>query len=113
MANDAEAKIRISAENRTREAFDEVRRSIVSVDESAGKLGDVFRALLVLEGAREFARELVRAGVEGEQSSNRLTATLRATGQQVGLTRKELDELAESLAESTTFDDDGIRNAQS
>lgn len=54
----------------------------------------------------------MNATKEAEQASNRLNAVLRLSGQAVGVTRRELDELAESMQAALGFDDEAIRNGQ-
>lgn len=56
-------------------------------------------------------RSVVGAVQEAEQSSHKLDAVLKATGFSAGLTRKQMDDLAESMARSTLFDDEQVRNA--
>ena len=50
--------------------------------------------------------------MQAEQASIRLDAVLKATGHSAGLTKRELDDLADSMAGSTQFDDETLRNAE-
>jgi hypothetical protein len=59
-----------------------------------------------------FGRELIQATTQAEQSAARLDALLRATGGTVGITRSELDRLAESMEGALGIDDDEVRKAQ-
>lgn len=97
------------------DATDNASRVFRGVEGSAKRLQGAYRDLsgaVTLLASGAFVRAMVRAAVAGEESQNRLSAALRATGERIGITRKELDELADSMASATTFDDDAIRNAQ-
>ena len=56
-------------------------------------------------------RQITQAASEAEQASNRLTSVMKAIGHSVGVTKKEIDDLADSMAQSTQFDDESLRNA--
>jgi lambda family phage tail tape measure protein len=56
--------------------------------------------------------KIVEETIRWEQASFRLNATLKATGNAVGLTRKELDDLAQSLERTTPFDLTDLRQAE-
>jgi hypothetical protein len=87
-----------------------------STEQMTRMFGSVKRAvdtLLVGGGITLFLREMSQAAAEAQQQDARLEATLRATGHTAGLTKYQLDELAESMARTTQFDDEGIREAQS
>jgi hypothetical protein len=56
--------------------------------------------------------KVVEETIRWEQASFRLNATLKATGNAVGLTRKELDDLAQSLERTTPFDLTDLRQAE-
>lgn len=102
----------ITAQNGASVVFQTLMKDLQGVRKGTDSLVEGFRTLFAITAGAAFTRELVQAGLEGEKSANRLTAVLKATGNQVGLTRRELDEMADSLSEATQFDDDGIRNAQ-
>jgi phage-related minor tail protein len=96
-------------------ATDNASRVFRQAEGSAASLAGGYRMLqsaVAVLASGAFVRSLVNAAKQGEESQNRLTAALRATGNQVGVTRAELDEMADAMAESTQFDDDGLRNAQ-
>jgi len=101
----------VTAENRTDAAMGAVERNMKRVDGAAAAMGNTFRTVLGATAAIAFGREIGRAAIEAEKSGNRLTAVLRATGGVAGVTRREIEALAESLSGSTMFDDDAIRNA--
>lgn len=56
-------------------------------------------------------RASVQAAIEAENASNKMQAVLKATGHSAGLTKEQLDDMADSMAASTRFDDESIRNA--
>lgn len=113
---DKNVSIDIIAADRTRAAFESVKRGLGEVD---GKLSMVkgtigaFSALAASAGLTQLVTEAVQAAAKAEQSSNRLDAVLKATGNTTGYTREQLDGFADSLAKATTFDDEGIRDAMS
>lgn len=103
------------------EGTDQVRRLNQELKRTEDQSGSLGKALGAMKGAivgafsaaalLEFKRQAVDAAMQAEQASARLTATLRATGYSAGLTKKELDDLADSMAASTQFDDESVRNA--
>jgi hypothetical protein len=101
-------KVIITAKDDTQQAFNSVVAGLGKIKNIAGGLGLAFG----LNEALDFAKAVTRSTIEAEQASAKITATLKATGFSAGVTKAELDELAESLARSTQFDDDGIRNAE-
>ncbi len=54
----------------------------------------------------------VQAAIESEKADNRLLAVLRATGHAAGITKGELDSMADAMQRSTGFDDEGIKRGQ-
>ncbi len=70
------------------------------------------RSAVTLLASGAFVRSMINAAQAGEDAQLRLTAALRATGNAIGFTRSELDELADTMAASTRFDDDALRTAQ-
>ena len=101
MAADARANILITAEDRTKAAFDAVARGF-----------EVIKRLFVARELYEGIKAIVEAGRGAEDSANRLTAAYRLQAQQVGLTRAQLDELADSLAAATQFNDNDIKKGE-
>lgn len=101
----------VTAQDGTKQAFDSVERNLRRTKDAASSMGQTFRAVL---GATVFAgltRESGMAAMEAEKAQSRLTAVLRATGGAAGVTRREIDALADSLAENTLFDDEAFRSA--
>lgn len=56
-------------------------------------------------------KESIQAAMEAEQAQLKVAAVLKATGHAAGMTARDLEDLAESMAASTKFDDEAIRNA--
>lgn len=75
------------------------------------RVRDLVGAYLSLRTAQAVLGGLAREITNAEKVSARLDAVLRATGQAAGFTRQQLDALAESLAKTTLFDDESIRQA--
>ncbi len=101
----------VTAQNNTDAALLAVEKNLGRVQGAASRMGDTFRAVVGATVAAGLTREMARAAIEAEQAGNRLTAVLKATGGVAGVTRKEIDDLADSLSDATTFDDEGFRNA--
>ena len=78
-----------------------------------GKVATAAHEAMKFLASTEFVREMVHETIEAETASARLTVQLRATGYEAGLTKVEIDELADSLAQTTQFDDESIRKAAS
>ena len=79
---------------------------------SVDTLKNAAQAIVVGTGAFSFGSAMVREAMQAEQASNRLIAVLRATGHAAGLTKGDLDAMADSMHEATQFDDESIRGAQ-
>jgi hypothetical protein len=90
-----------------------VERNMRDMQRSVTSLKSAVQGVFIGTGAAMWTREIVQATIEAEQSGNRMRAVLRATGHQAGLTKRDLDELAESMQDALGFDDESIRNAQS
>lgn len=112
---DKNVSIDITASDRTKAAFDSVKKGLGEIGGSVETMKGVFSgfaALAASAGITDLFKEAVAAASKAEQSSNRLNAVIRATGDVSGFTRGELDKMAEALTKATTFDDEGIRDAQ-
>src|SRR5687768_5117940 len=84
-----------------------IQRAIGQVNNAFSALGGIAASAL----AGFSTRAVVAAAMEAEQASNRLSAVLVATGHAAGIAKKELDDLADSMAKTTQFDDEDIRAA--
>jgi hypothetical protein len=102
----------VTARDAASAALQAVENSLASVNKAGDALGRTMRGAFVATAAITAGRAITTAAMEAEQASNRLDAVLRATGMAAGFAKSELDEMADSLAESTQFDDESIRNAQ-
>lgn len=79
------------------------------------KLGNLGKTAIAAFGAYEaynFIKESVAAYDEAAQASAQLDATLKSTGNAANLSRKALDEQAQSLMNMSRFDDDAVTSAQ-
>jgi len=106
------AQILVEAVDMTRAALGSVERNLKSVNEASNTLARSFQSVLAATGAIEFGRQMVTSAMQAEQASKRLDAVLRATGNAAGFAKGELDDMADSLAMATQFDDESIRGAQ-
>lgn len=87
------------------DAYDRNEAAIARLGRTAAMVGvSVVAAMGVI--AHSVSQNIQQA----EQAAARLDAVYKATRQAAGLTRGELDELAESVKNTTLFDDDEIRN---
>ena len=103
LANDmAEAKKLVSG------ATKDIEKSVAAVKKVLGALG----IGVSIGGLIAFGKAVVDAASQAEQASNRLNAVMKATGDTSGFTRDQLDKMTDALTRATTFDDEGIRNAQ-
>lgn len=90
-----------------------VFNQVVAAAKNLGKTYDGLQATFSTLIAGFAVDQILEQTLQWEQASIRLNATLRATGNAVGLTRHELEEMADSLAQSTPFSDRDLRNAES
>lgn len=89
-----------------------VKGAATQIAQSWEKVTTVFETVLGGASLAEVLTESVKAASQSEQAFNRLGAVIRATGDASGYTREQLDEVAKSLASTTTFNDTDIVNAQ-
>ena len=104
---------RVTATDDTQRALASVRRGFEQVEGAINSVGRATAGLATIAAAALSVNHFLKAASESEQASNRLAAVLRATGGAAGYTKAQLDAMADSMAESTMFDDESIRNAQS
>jgi hypothetical protein len=113
---DKNVSIDIIAADRTKAAFESVKKGLGEVDSKLsmvkGTIG-AFSAIAASAGLTQMVSAAVQAAAKAEDSSKRLDAVLRATGNTVGFTRDQLDSMADAMAKATTFDDEGVRDAMS
>lgn len=109
MANE-KTTIEIGAVDRTAAAFASVQKNLERIDAPLMRINNILG--VVAGGAvAGFAAAIVKAGEEGQESMRRLEAVLKATGNQSGFTAQQLDQVADSMARVTKFDDESIRDA--
>jgi hypothetical protein len=99
----------LSAVDRASPVFRGIETSMDRINIAHAKLA----AVMGVVAAGGIFAQMRQEAMEAEQASNRLSAVLIATGQSAGLTKKQIDDLADSLAKTTQFDDESIRNAAS
>lgn len=87
-------------------------RAVHIAERNAARIQRAFSAIGAVAGgafAGFSVAEIITRTVDAERSLNRMGAALKATGYAAGLTRDELNEMADQLKASTAFDDDDIR----
>lgn len=94
-----------------KEATTTVRGAVDDMRREWDRLQKFMGGGLLVAGVYQVGQAMVQAASDAEQASNRLIAVLRATGGQAGLTKEQIDELADSMAAATQFDDESVRNA--
>jgi phage-related minor tail protein len=101
----------VTAENATDRALRAVEDNLGRVNKAADAVGRTLQGAFVATTAIAAGKAFATAAIEAEQASKRLDAVLKATGHSAGLTKDELDGMADAMAESTQFDDESLRNA--
>jgi hypothetical protein len=101
----------VTAENTTDRALRAVEDNLGRVNKAGMAVQRVLGTAFIATAAISAGRAFANAAIEAEQASKRLDAVIKATGSSAGMTRRELDEMADAMAESTQFDDEGLRNA--
>jgi hypothetical protein len=86
--------------------FSRVEGGMKRLESTWGRLQGLVSVAAVAFGVQKIAT----ATIEMERMSTRLDAALKTTGFSAGVTRAEIEGLAEELKNSTAFDDDQIRN---
>lgn len=110
------ARFLIDIEARFAQMQDALNQISRATDRSAQQMERAFRRVNIALGAvgAGFSfKAILDAGIAAERSANRLAATLRATGFAAGVTTRQIEGLVDALAKSTSFDDEGIRDAAS
>lgn len=92
----------IDAHERKEERMQGMIRTAGTLALAAGAAGIALAAMI--------KKESIQAAIESQQSHLRLEATLKATGHAAGLTKLELNALADEMSRTTSFDDEEIRN---
>src|SRR5258708_34977612 len=108
MANQDKVVFEISAIDNATKVFRQVADAAKSLEKNYQTLKNVFDAAIVGLAIER----VISATVEWERANYRLTATQRATGGAVGLTRRALDEMAVSLSTTTVLRDKLISFAE-
>lgn len=107
---------RITAQDWATAVFANVERGLErmegafkSISKFGGLLSGAFAAKEIIDGVDK----IIEKGKEWEASNNRIIGILRATQSSVGLTKEEIDGLAESLSKVSLADDDAIKDVAS
>ena len=93
-------------------ATDEASAVFRRAQTSLGGIMTAWRSLsgvLAATGLGIAAREITKATIDAERASLKLDAALRSTGHSAGITRAEIEAMAEQAKATTPFDDDEIR----
>lgn len=113
MAKDT--SIIISAVDKTKAAFDAVKKHFSDLDRSAGRFASTIGGItgLAFTGGLSLAlAKVVRETINAQNEQAQLAAVLRSTGQSAGWTQKQLNKMAAELSNSSIFSEGDITNAQ-
>ena len=110
----AELQVRITGDNsdakralsEAKDAAHDTHGSFIELNQAAELVEKGFDIL------KETIGESVRMFIESEASSTRLSAILKATGGVAGQTADDLENLSKTMADTTIFDDDKMKNAE-
>lgn len=106
------AKIRLTGDNADLKSA--LRESEGEVNRWGSSVRNVIRLVAGAFAARQafrFTKGLVESAMEEEVSVRRLTATLKASGDTIGVTAEQIGVLADELQDLTRFGDDATRGA--
>ncbi len=113
MAKDT--SIIISAVDKTKAAFDAVKKNFSDLDRSAGRFASTIGGItgLAVTGGLSLAlAKVVRETINAQKEQAQLAAVLRSTGQAAGWSQKQLNKMAAELSNSSIFSEGDITNAQ-
>lgn len=103
--------------SRAEQAFDKLDKTAMRTNATLSKSNQAFNALKNAAGLvigigtiTKFFHDLTGATMESEQAQARLESVLKATGFAAGQTANQIDQLATSMASTTLFDDEAIKN---
>lgn len=88
---------------------EEIRQTSPVMAEMTNQVKRLVGAWLTFESVKAVISGMIREATQAEKISASLGAVLKATGQSAGYTREQLDALADSMARTTLFDDDTLR----
>ena len=89
--------------------FRQVKGAMGEVESQYMKLTRMFTGIAGAGVVAGIFTKMVAEVREAEVSNARFNAVLRATGNTAGITRDQMDRLAQSMSESTIFDDDAVK----
>lgn len=107
----ADMKIVISAEDKTKQAFQSVKNSLGQLQGLGGALGSVI-GLGGVASVATILNKMVRETIDAANEQAQLAAVLRSTGQAAGFAQDELNKMADGMSRSSIFSSGEITNAQ-
>lgn len=106
----------LEAKEKGAEAFDKFAEKLDAMELKSNGLSKGLLSVGVAAAAGyasfKLFEELSDKIIEAQYATARLDAAFKATGDTLGYTRKQLDEIAESLNKTTTYDDDTIKASE-
>src|SRR5690349_18851508 len=91
------ARVFLQAEDQTAPAFDSFKRNVQSAEGAIDRLRGIYAGLVSTISGGIVFQQMAKALMEAEQASNRLEAVLTATGHAAGLSKRQLDEMADAI----------------
>lgn len=107
-----EISILLSAKDQTKAAFSSMNRSVDEAREGFGRLQGLFAAGFAGITIGGTFSKFIAETKAAEQEQAQLAAVLRSTGEAAGWSQEKLNEMAASLARSSTYSEGDINNAQ-
>ena len=105
MINETQAKLRISAKDKTRVAFASVNKRMQGLSKSLFSLKGAFAVLGAVKVTQIFVKQ--------EKAMFQLQARIKSTGGAAGFTATQLDAMAQSMQKVTTYGDEATMEMQS
>lgn len=103
------AEIVISGRDDTRAAFESAKKSLGELGISASAFKSTLIGIASIGSIVAFGKSSLQEFAEAERAVNRLDAALKSTRGTVGISRDELQGLADTLSKKSLFDDEEIR----
>lgn len=107
-----EISIVLNAKDQTKAAFASLQRQVDGTARSFNSLKNVMAGALAGVSISSTITKFIQETINAEQEQAQLAAVLRSTGEAAGWSQQQLNDMAESLARSSTFSAGEITNAQ-
>ena len=103
MAEEVRYEVHLDGTDKFEHGIDGMKHHANALHETMGELKKTLIEFFAIEKIIEFGKESFEAFTEASKASAQLDASLKSTNDAVGMSRKELDELSESLSKHSLF----------